>query len=222
MKEIITRDFVKSKYANKLPEILKLDEEFAYLLGLWKADKSSTAKGIVGLRSKDEELLNIFRKFFEHTLKMKAKERIVIGYGLTKEVYICSMPFKRILEFVSKNRLEIFMDSRIILSYIAGLIDGDGSTGGMAHFVIFYGKREKEEAEIDRKLILSLGFNTTLKEKENHLRLYILKPHGLLQKLANFLVLKRKLATWRDHRTRPISNVANLVCGQDALIGNRH
>ncbi|MBI3413476.1 MAG: hypothetical protein HY051_05355 [Candidatus Aenigmarchaeota archaeon] len=222
MQEIITKDFIKSKRAKRLPEILKLDEEFAYLLGLWKADRSSTAKGIVGLISKDEELLNVFRKFFELKLKMKAKERVVIGYGLTKEVYVCSMPFRRILEFVSQNRLEMLKDSRIILSYIAGLIDGDGSTGGMAHLVIFYGKKEKEDAEKDRKLILSLGFNTTLNEKENHLRLYILRPSKLLQKLTEFIVLKRKLVTWRDHRTRPISNVANLVCGQDALIGNRH
>ncbi len=221
MKKIVTRQFVFSDQAKGLPEILEVDEQFAYALGLWKADRCSTAKGIVGLRSKDNELLDTFRKFFEERIGMKSKERTIVGYGETREVYVCSMPLRRILEFVSQHRQEFLDDSKTILSYIAGLVDGDGSTGGMSHLVIFYGKQEKYEAEIDRKLILSLGFHTTLIEKKNHLRLYILRPRGLLKELSKFIVLKRKLATWRDHRARPMSYVANHPSGDDALIGDR-
>lgn len=54
MKEIKTSEFIKSQQAKKLPEIIPIDEKLAYILGLWKADRCSTAKGIVGLRNKEK------------------------------------------------------------------------------------------------------------------------------------------------------------------------
>ena len=192
MIEIETSNFVISKQAKKLPEIIKIDEEFAYTLGLWKADKCSTAKGIVGLRSKDDILINKFKCFIQK-LELEAKERTVKGYGITKEVYCCSMPLKRIFEFVSNNILDMLKLDKIKLAYLAGLVDGDGSTGGLAHLLIFYGLNKIKEAEKDSQLINSLNFKTTLKVKTNHLRLYILKPNQMLKHLSQFLILKRKL-----------------------------
>jgi hypothetical protein len=60
-------------------------------------------------------------------MKLEAKERIVKGYGVTKEVYCCSMPLRRIFEYVSANRVKIFSSKQLILPYLAGIIDGDGS-----------------------------------------------------------------------------------------------
>jgi intein/homing endonuclease len=123
---IRTADFTFSPQAKKLPEVIPINEEFAYILGLWKADRCSAAKGIVGLKNKDEELLEVFRNFIKK-MKLEAKERIVKGYGVTKEVYCCSMPLRRIFEYVSANRVKIFSSKQLILPYLAGIIDGDGS-----------------------------------------------------------------------------------------------
>lgn len=105
------------------------------------------------------------------------------------------MPLKRIFKFVSENRKEIFTEKDLILSYLAGVIDGDGSKGSLAHLVIFYGPNERNEAEIDSQLINSIGFKTMLKKKKNHIRLYILKPSKLFKQLSRFVVLKRKFNT---------------------------
>ena len=123
MKKIKTKKFIFSTQAKKLPEVIPIDEEFAYILGLWNADRCSTAKGIVGLRSKDDSLLEAFRKFFKK-LGLQSKERTVIGYGKTKEVYVCSMPLRRIFEWARKNRLKLFGKRELILAYVAGLFDG--------------------------------------------------------------------------------------------------
>ncbi len=61
--KFISNDFIKSPFAKKLPSEIIFDEEFAYTYGLWKADRCSTAKGIVGLRNKDERLLQTFENF---------------------------------------------------------------------------------------------------------------------------------------------------------------
>ena len=65
MKQIKSAKFIFSKQAKKLPEAIPINEEFAYILGLWKADRCSTAKGIVGLRSKDQILIETFRNFIK-------------------------------------------------------------------------------------------------------------------------------------------------------------
>jgi intein/homing endonuclease len=191
MQKIQTSKFIFSKQAKRLPEIIPLDEELAYILGLWKADRCSTAKGIVGLKNKDEELLKVFRNFIEK-IKLEVKERTVEGYGQTKEVYCCSMPLRRIFEYVSANRVKIFSNKQLILSYLAGIIDGDGSGGDNSHLVIFYSRDEMEEVEKDSQLIKKLGFDTTIKIKSNHIRLYVLKPSQLIRNLWPFILLKRK------------------------------
>lgn len=191
MQKIQTSKFIFSKQAKRLPEIIPLDEEFAYILGLWKADRCSTAKGIVGLKNKDEELLKVFRNFIKK-IKLEVKERTVEGYGQTKEVYCCSMPLRRIFEYVSANRVKIFSNKQLILSYLAGIIDGDGSGGDNSHLVIFYSRDEMEEVEKDSQLIKKLGFDTTIKIKSNHIRLYVLKPSQLIRNLWPFILLKRK------------------------------
>jgi intein/homing endonuclease len=193
MKKIHTSKFIFSKQAKRLPEIIPLDEEFAYTLGLWKADRCSTAKGIVGVRSKDNVLLETFRNFIRR-IKLEIKERTVKGYGKTKEVYCCSMPLRRIFEFITENRLKLLKQQKnLILAYLAGIVDGDGSSGDLSHLVIFYNLNERKDAKKDAKLINLLGFKTALKIKKNHIRLYILQPLNLIKKLRPFILLKRKL-----------------------------
>ena len=74
---------------------IEVDEKFAYVFGLWTADKCSTAKGIVGIRSKNRELLEFAANFFK-SLGLEPKWRtITTGYSVTQEVYVCSMPFRK-------------------------------------------------------------------------------------------------------------------------------
>jgi hypothetical protein len=49
-----------------------------------------------------------------------------------------------------------------------------------------------EDVEKDSRLIKTLGFNTTIKIKSNHIRLYVLKPSQLIKDLWPFILLKRK------------------------------
>jgi len=192
---IKTSTFIRSKFAKKLPEIIEIDTEFAYILGLWKADRCSTAKGIVGLRSKDEILLEAFRNFIKK-VGLEVKERIVRGYGVTKEVYCCSMPLRRIFEYVSANRLSL-LKKGVIPAYIAGLIDGDGTIvneKGKKIIKIFYGKRDKKDAETDRKLLEKINIKATLTIlKSRNLIVLTIRELSLISKLIfPFLMLKRK------------------------------
>jgi intein/homing endonuclease len=168
MQKIQTSKFIFSKQAKRLPEIIPLDEELAYILGLWKADRCSTAKGIVGLRSKDKILLENFQQFIQR-IGLEVKKRTVNGYGKTDEVYCCSMPLRRIFEFVSNSRLKLLNTKTLQLAYISGVIDGDGTIvadKGDMIMRIFYEKKDIQDALMDKKLLTNVGVNTTFTESK--------------------------------------------------------
>ena len=106
--KIATSKFTFSSQAKKLPEILEIDERFAYVFGLWTADKCSTAKGIVGIRSKDRGLLQFTEEFFRNIGLQPKWRTITTGYSQTQEVYVCSMPLRRIFEWIQANLVKIF------------------------------------------------------------------------------------------------------------------
>ena len=198
--KIKTNEFTKSPQAKKLPEEIEINTQLAYVLGLWNADRSSTAKGIVGVRSKDNILLEIFRKFLLK-LGLTPKERIVTGYGKTKEVYACSMPLRRIFEWLIENRVELFSNNpELILAYLAGVIDGDGSfirDKKKLILRIFYGKREIEEATKDKLLLRHLSINPTITIPANKSRKVIIltvRNENFFFKVKNFIQLERKLS----------------------------
>ena len=138
-------------------------------------------------------MLEVFRNFIQK-IGLEVKERTVKGYGETKEVYCCSMPLRKIFEWATDKRIELFTQRKLILAFIAGLVDGDGSTGNMSHLVIFYNKNEINDVKKDKELIKKLGFEVSIKEKKNHIRLYVLKPKRLIKMILPFVKLKRKFA----------------------------
>lgn len=190
--QINTADFVFSKVSKKLPEILEINKSFAYIFGLWKADRCSTAKGIVGLRNTSENLLNLFENFIR-SLDLEVKKRQVKGYGITNEVYCCSMPLRRIFEYVSDKKFEIFQNvsTDVKLAYFAGLIDGDGSIQRKGSDIrIFYNITELKDAKTDSELLEILGVKTTMKIKNNHIVTHLLKSRNFAKSIKPFLGLK--------------------------------
>lgn len=150
--------------------------EEAYILGLWCADGYHRTSSI-GLSNVDVDLI---RKFSEHLLKRFPRDRLrmrvyiprhirkpnigivdicdKVSYcAITKaanisyHIYVNSRPLLR--ELVEKRKRLASMDENLILSYIAGRFDGDGSIGKdlKRDFRITYTKRM--EAEIDKSLI---------------------------------------------------------------------
>jgi hypothetical protein len=211
--KIKTSEFVFSKRAKKLPAVIDLNEEFAYILGLWRADRCSTAKGIVGLRSKNETLLETFEEFLKK-IKLKVKKRVVNGYSKTKEVYTCSMPLRRIFEALISNRVNIMSNnSSLVTAYIAGVLDGDGtSSNSRSDTRLYYGIKEIEEAKIDAILIQKLGFNVTTKIYKNFVANYI-KNSGQFNKLVSTFSKKLHGLVVRK-RARPTSHVATTFSGR--------
>ena len=196
MKEINTSNFTFSDQAKKLPEIIIIDTRFVYIIGLWKADKCSTAKGIVGIRNKNEKLLTYFKNFIEE-LGLQAKIREIKGYGITKEVYVCSMPLRRIFEYISEHRLEI-LNEDLIPSYFAGLIDGDGTIirdKRKEILRIFYSKKEEKDIQIDKKLLEKIGVTSkiTMCSTRNLMILTVREMRKFGELLLPFILTERKL-----------------------------
>jgi hypothetical protein len=127
-------------------------------------------------------------------MKLEVKERIVKGYGVTKEVYCCSMPLRRIFEFVSSNRQKLLDDPNVILAYIAGLIDGDGSPLPTENIIrIFYDN--KNDADTDSTILTRIGIPTrvTPDKKRKMVTLTIKNAERLASKLLPFIKLPRKI-----------------------------
>ncbi len=170
------------------------NEKSCYILGLWVADRCSTAKGVFGIRNKNPELLNATRDFLKE-LDMNVKERSVQGFSLTQEVYCCNSELRRIFEGLKKDRLEILvMNPMFAFAYFAGLIDGDGSVyGSKSSLRIYFGKNELCEAQTDSKILSKFGFGTTIKQNPKIVTMYILKPRKIAPNLLPFVKSSHKL-----------------------------
>ena len=132
-----------------------MDLEVAYAVGLWKADRCSTAKGVVGLRNKQDALLDAFEKFLKKR-GLKVKWRTIMGFSKTKEVYTCNSSLRREFESVFLNRNNLGHNGK--LSYFAGRIDGDGTVDAKySHVRIYYSHKEGLEALEDSEILRSMG-----------------------------------------------------------------
>ena len=130
-----------------------LNEEDAYILGLWCADSYWWASSI-GLSNTDSALIERFRKFLK---RFFPESRIKFNRN---HLFVNSRPLLR--EFISaKNNLDALRGIKVIRAYIAGRFDGDGSLDKNLRndCRIVYGR--KTEAEKDREFLKRIGITNT-------------------------------------------------------------
>jgi len=134
----------------------------AYIVGLWCADGYHRASSI-GISNTDPDLIEKFRKFF---LKFLSAERLKLRiYHPDKflrrtkayHLYVNSRPLLRKFREL-KNNATKFINGDLILPYMAGRFDGDGSVAKDFYrdCRIVYGNLR--EAQNDLELMLLLGF----------------------------------------------------------------
>ena len=134
----------------------------AYIVGLWCADGYHRTSSI-GISNTDSDLIEKFRKFF---LKFLSAERLKLRiYHPDKfprrtkayHLYVNSRPLLRKFREL-KNNVTKFINGDLILPYMAGRFDGDGSVAKDFYrdCRIVYGNLG--EAQNDLELMLSLGF----------------------------------------------------------------
>lgn len=171
---------------------LLLDPQGAYILGLWCADGYHRTSSI-GLSNKDDELLEKFSLFLlndfsrdrlkiraYYPLEMKSPKisdklsvitQNLVYYPSLKarqiscHVYVNSRPLLRIFKSARDKIQQI--NPKVIIPYIAGRFDGDGSINKIKYrdFRILYGNYK--EAERDRRLLKKVGIH---KSKIYHYR----------------------------------------------------
>ncbi len=136
----------------------------AYIVGLWCADGYHRTSSI-GLSNTDIDLVEKFKEFFMK-LKFLTAERLKLRiYNPDKfkrrtrayHLYVNSRPLlRKFKEF--KNDAKKYIDKNLILPYIAGRFDGDGSVGKDFYrdCRIVYG--DEKEAESDLELMKLSGF----------------------------------------------------------------
>lgn len=205
----------------------ELDIHTAYIAGLWKADNCSSAKGVVGIRSKDKILLdkfqNIMLRYFPKE-KMRSR-KITSGYSDTEETYVCSTELQRYLENLISNRE--MLSQELAYSFLAGFLDGDGSVDGKKSMLYYcYGLKDVKEAQRDKKFLEKFGYETSLLKSGKAWKVFVLKPKYFAEKIIQYVVLDRKrkelilLISKRTRgadRARSLLTVANFSEMKDAL-----
>jgi hypothetical protein len=134
----------------------------AYIVGLWCADGYHRTSSI-GLSNTDTDLIEKFREFF---LKFLPADRLKLRVyhpdkfkrrTVAYQMYVNNRPLlRKSREF--KDNVTRFINGDLILPYMAGRFDGDGSVAKDFYrdCRIVYGS--KEEAKNDLALIQFIGF----------------------------------------------------------------
>ena len=164
---------------------MRITKNLAYIAGLWKADRGSTAKGVVAIKNKQWPLLKKFRKFLEK-LGNKVKEREVVGYSRVKEVYTCDTSLRRQIEHIIKNRETLTREK--LLAYFGGMIDGDGTVdANKSVFRIYYSHNEEEDAEKDKRILMEKFKQEAVVKRYNVPTLCIHNPRKFARMILPFV-----------------------------------
>ncbi len=134
----------------------------AYIVGLWCADGYHRTSSI-GISNTDTDLVEKFQEFFLELFPSKRfKLRIYHPDKFKRRtkayhLYINSRPLLRKFREIRNNATN-FISGKLILPYMAGRFDGDGSVGNDFYrdCRIVYGDRE--ETERDLALMHSINF----------------------------------------------------------------
>jgi len=163
--------------------------EICYLVGLWKADRCSTAKGVVGIKNKDEVLLRQFRKIVGR-MNLNVKSRTIEGFSTTQDVYVCNSRLRREIEDLFKQRPRLSKNK--VLAYFGGRIDGDGTIDAKnSHIRIYYSHQEISEAEEDSEILKRFGIKSSVK-KYNVPTLNIYEPRKSASIIKKFVQSRSK------------------------------
>ena len=169
--------------------------ETCWIAGLWSADRGALAKGVVAIVNTTPELLGTFKEFSLNNFDInesKFRHRIIRGFGEAHEVYFTRSPVRRFIEETISKRIKLSKKNK--LAYLAGRFDGDGNASGKSSSVcIFYGYKEKQDANIDKKIIEDLGFEVVLSEEPKIIRLRILKPRYFVKAIMPYVRHNKKL-----------------------------
>ncbi len=174
------------------------EKQLCYLLGLWCADRGSTARGVVAIRNKRDELLEPLRKFGTQR-GMKVKEREVVGYSKTREVYVCNTKLRKLFDSMRRNKTKVLNSKQKILAYFAGLFDGDGtvildnSKTKIRKVRIYYSKQEINDSLTDAKLLETLGIRTRVWSYGNIVIMDVYDRNKFLRMIKPFIRHKEKL-----------------------------
>ena len=164
--------------------------ETSWIIGFWSADRGSTAKGVVAVNNKNGELLKTFVSYslknFDITSE-KLRERVIHGYGETKEVYFTRLPARKFIESVLIDILRLSTPNK--LAYLAGRFDGDGTVDHKRSILCYYySKKEKDSLLTDMDIIEKMGFKTSWGTcGTKALRLRVLRPRFFANKIIQYV-----------------------------------
>jgi len=165
-------------------------EEDSYILGLWCADSYWWSSSI-GLSNVDPALIAKFKDFL---LKFFSEDRIKFNRN---HIFVNSRPFLREFREARNNLIKLEKDN-LINAYFAGRFDGDGSIDKNFRndCRIVYGN--KNEAEIDKSLLLRIGISNTkiyYYKTAKTFCLYISRYQAreFLEKIYNYSIKLQKL-----------------------------
>ncbi len=206
----------------------QVNSETAWIIGLWAADRGSTAKGVVSINNKNNKLLQTFREKslnnFDIT-ESKFRKRILKGYGISKELYFTRLPVRKFIENKLFKRKE-FNDKQK-LAYFAGRFDGDGNVSAKSSVIcIYYAHKEKRDAILDKEMLIDLGFDCSIERGKKILRLRIRQPRFFTSSILLYVKHPRKVREiekllkkrpYGPYRTRPVPLVATPFYGREAL-----
>jgi len=156
---------------------IKLSQELAYVIGLWRKRRSFEGLGIHG----DQKLLEVFSKEVL-AQKLTAPEKLLSD---GKRVYFYHTAYKKFFNEVEKGQLERFKYlNEYAANYLAGLFDAVGEVD--ENGVVSLSKLNNE----DELMLLRLGFKTKRK-----------KEKCIVEKPLIFLAfIKNYVRVFKDHK----------------------
>ena len=151
---------------------IKLDTKLAYLIGLWKARKTTIGLGVGG----DEQINQIFIE--------KSAERLGVSPNNFKfegkRVFFFHTAYRKYFQETEEGELDIFRRKNEVASaFLAGYFDGNGGIEGERNDRIYLSRAgDNEKALIER-----LGFKTVFRSG----KLYMIKPKEFIFFIIPFI-----------------------------------